>query len=192
MSDYNFLTVKITFWGQLVCNHYSRTIRIIKEYLGIKKLDTVLDIGGGDGKIAKMIQEETKAKIIVVEPSPAMLKILRKRNLNFIKARAEKLPIASNFADFALFIQTLHHVPDLESAIQEVSRTLKNGGKLYIQELNESPSFFQKIAKKMESVYISQVYHYSFGEIQNMLHKYNFNVNFLSGERGMNFIAQKR
>lgn len=191
MSDYNFLTAKITLLGEFFCNHYSRTLRIIKKNLGIKKLDTLLDIGGGDGRVAKMIQEETKAKIIVVEPSSAMIKSLKKRNLNFVKAYAEKLPLSSNFADFAIFVQTLHHIPFIEPAIKEVHRVLKNGGKIYIQELSEFPSFFQKIANNIEDSFISQIYYHSFEEIKKTLHKYNFNINTLSGERGMNFIAQK-
>ena len=65
----------------------------------------------------------------------------RERHLDaeFIETGAESIPLDNNSADTVVITYTLCTIPDVNSALQEVRRVLKPGGKLLFCEHGEAP-----------------------------------------------------
>lgn len=90
----------------------------------------VVDLGAGTG-IASNVLAQRGATVIAVEPSLAMLGVLRSAHpaLDVVAGRAENLPLRSHAADLVTCAQAWHWVEPVTSAI-ECRRALRPGGQL--------------------------------------------------------------
>ncbi len=114
------------------------------EYAGIKKDDTVIDLGSGAGNdafIARHLVGED-GHVIGVDMTPDMVSSaiengakLGFRNVEFRLGEIEDLPIDSNSADVVLSNCVLNLVPDKEKAFSEIYRILKPGGHFCISDV---------------------------------------------------------
>lgn len=101
----------------------------------------VADIGAGSGFITEGLAN-LPIHITAVDESEAMLQIMEQKfkdqsNINYIVSESENIQIATNQLDYALANMYLHHVERPTVAIAELYRTLKNGGKLIITDLDK-------------------------------------------------------
>ncbi|MGQ9705482.1 MAG: class I SAM-dependent methyltransferase, partial [bacterium] len=91
----------------------------------------VIDIGGGDGTILYYIggKEADMATIIDIALTP-----LKRCIFHAIKGDAIKLPIKTEVMDIVFSSDMLEHLvlSDVETAIKEMARVAKNGGKVII------------------------------------------------------------
>jgi ubiquinone/menaquinone biosynthesis C-methylase UbiE len=58
-------------------------------------------------------------------------------NIDYRVGDSDSLPIDNSEVDYAFANMYLHHVEDPQEAINEMSRILKQGGKLFITDLDE-------------------------------------------------------
>ncbi len=105
---------------------------------------TILDLGAGSGQVeAMLLKARRDARFVVVDSSPAMLAIARKRlaeagdTVSFVEgdfAEPERIALPPRDYGIALLIQTLHHVPDdrKRRALALLARTLSPGGLLIL------------------------------------------------------------
>lgn len=105
------------------------------------------DIGAGTGFITEgLIQRGVD--VIAVDQSEAMLKRMKekfsKKEIDCRMGEAEKLPIDDDSVDYVFANMYLHHVEFPQSAIKEMVRILKPGGKLVITDLDEHTFEFLK------------------------------------------------
>ncbi len=106
----------------------------------------VLDIGCGEGGLAKLLAAEG-ALVTGIDPGPAA--VLQARTAvpeaAFVEAVAEALPFGDASFDMTLMINALHHVPvpAMRAALREAVRVLKAGGVLIVIEPLASGSFFE-------------------------------------------------
>jgi ubiquinone/menaquinone biosynthesis C-methylase UbiE/DNA-binding transcriptional ArsR family regulator len=105
----------------------------------------VADIGTGTGGMLPQLAEFADS-IVAVDISKEMLrrararaKALDLRNVEFLKADLQSLPIASGTVDAAFATLVLHHAPNPRAALQEMTRILKPGGTVVIVDLDEHP-----------------------------------------------------
>jgi C_GCAxxG_C_C family probable redox protein len=111
------------------------------EIANIKSGDIIADIGAGTGYITEgLINNDVK--VIAVDQSPSMLKEMKKKfstfeNIDYRVGDSENLPIKDFEADYAFANMYLHHVDHPEKSIKEMARILKNGGKLFVMDLDE-------------------------------------------------------
>ena len=111
------------------------------EIAKIKKDDTIADIGAGTGYITEGLIEKN-VKVIAVDQSPSMLKEMQKKfstytNIDYRVGDSENLPVKDFEVDYVFANMYLHHVDNPEKSIKEMVRILKNGGKLFITDLDE-------------------------------------------------------
>lgn len=126
----------------------SQAYRVRKKHLaslGLSSLHNklILDAGCGPGTYGIMLAQEGN-EVIGIEISPAAVLVAneraREKGVNF-SARVgdmEKLPFKDNSFDICFCGWVLHHFPNVNAAIAELTRVLKPGGQIALAEPNES------------------------------------------------------
>jgi ubiquinone/menaquinone biosynthesis C-methylase UbiE len=97
------------------------------------------DLGCGTGQVTAALAPFV-SRVIAVDASAAMLQSARRRlhgidNVDLRRGELEALPIDDERLDAATLMLVLHHVPEPEKALAEVSRTLKPGGRLLLVDM---------------------------------------------------------
>ena len=104
----------------------------------------LIDVACGTGDIAKLFLENVNksSQITCVDPNKGMIKkgkekLNKYKNLNWIIAPAEKLPIAENSFDFYTISFGLRNTKNLNKALEEAYRVLKPGGRFLCLEFSK-------------------------------------------------------
>jgi ArsR family transcriptional regulator len=100
---------------------------------------TVGDLGCGTGQSSAALAPFV-SRVIAVDASAAMLQAAKKRlsgfdNIDLRRGELESLPIDDAKLDAATLMLVLHHLPEPERALAEVSRVLKPGGRLLVVDM---------------------------------------------------------
>ena len=103
--------------------------------------ESLLDVGCGDGGVARLLRERVRDVVAVdVEPSPAWSD---GDGLTFRVADGEALPYEDATFDLVHSKDSLHHMERPEHAVAEYKRVVKPGGHVLIVEANRyNPVFF--------------------------------------------------
>lgn len=128
-------------WDDLRAGYFTEAVRdsaFQKAYLHPEMI--VADVGAGTGFIAAGLAPLVK-HIHVIDGSPQMLDVARKNlasftNLEFHTADGLTLPLSDSSLDAAFANMYLHHSPDPLSAIREMVRILRPGGRLVITDMD--------------------------------------------------------
>jgi ubiquinone/menaquinone biosynthesis C-methylase UbiE len=103
----------------------------------IKPSSIVADVGVGTGFLAEGALA-AGARVIGIDSSERMLKEARRRfagrDFEAREGEIDSLPLRTGEVDVVLANMVLHHAPDPPSAIREMSRALKPGGRLVITD----------------------------------------------------------
>ena len=100
----------------------------------------VLDAGCGDGTLVCALATRG-ATVTGVDADPAMLSAARSRagaaslTATFVEGRVERLPLPDASFDVVVAVAVLCFVPDPASALRELTRVLRPGGRLVVGEL---------------------------------------------------------
>lgn len=103
---------------------------VVRELTGLP-LRLVIDVGAGTGLWSDRLARWLGLPVIAVEPSGAMISVLREKRLRGIVAaqgRGEGLPLRDGCCGGAWLSTVVHHFEDLTKAAQEVARVLAPGG----------------------------------------------------------------
>jgi len=104
---------------------------------------SVLDVGCGDGTLALVSARNGAARISGCDLDPRMVAQARARamregmNIDLAVARSQALPFPDNTFDVVTCITVLAFIPDADTAIQEMARVLRPGGRLVIGDLGK-------------------------------------------------------
>ena len=120
----------------------------------------LVDVACGTGDIAKLYLDNVDESAIVtcVDPNEGMIrkgkeKLKGYKNLNWIIASAEKLPLPDNFFDFYTISFGLRNTKNLDKSLSEAHRILKPGGRFFCLEFskiqNSSLDIFYKNYSKL-------------------------------------------
>ncbi|MEM8907587.1 MAG: methyltransferase domain-containing protein [Bacteroidota bacterium] len=103
------------------------------RYLQASAKKQYLDIGSGSGNYTIALAQKGLS-IFGVEPSDHMLQLARQndQHIQWIKGKAEQLPLAAACVDGAMAGLTIHHWTDLAQGFQEIFRVLKPGAPFVI------------------------------------------------------------
>jgi len=120
----------------------------------IKEDSVILDIGGYDGFISNNLTRlNSSIKITVVDVDKSGLQSARERGLNTCRASALELPIEDHQVDLVLCLDLIEHINEDQRLINEVSRVLKEGGKIILTTpMQDGVSFPFLNKKKIEMV----------------------------------------
>lgn len=113
--------------------------RLIKEKLNLQPNETVLSIGCGPGfepaELADDVSEE--GFVVGIDRNKAMLALAQRRcaelsQVTLGQADAVALPVGNQMVNAALSVQVYEYVDNVESAIHELSRVLRPGGRAVV------------------------------------------------------------
>jgi ubiquinone/menaquinone biosynthesis C-methylase UbiE/DNA-binding transcriptional ArsR family regulator len=123
----------------------------------------IADLGCGAGEVAALMARHVKA-VIGVDNSAEMLKAARKRangltNLDLRRGDLTALPLADGEASAALMILALTYVPEPETAIAEMARVVRPGGRAIVVDLlrHDREDFRRQLGQKWSGFETSQV-----------------------------------
>jgi SAM-dependent methyltransferase len=91
----------------------------------------VLDVGTGDGQIARLAVRDGARLVAGVDPTSAQITVAHARAGGAVYARAgaSALPFATATFDAVVACLVFEHIRDVDAAIAEVSRVLEPGGR---------------------------------------------------------------
>jgi ubiquinone/menaquinone biosynthesis C-methylase UbiE len=112
-------------------------LEALQRTVGPLANSVVVDIGSGDGSLARSLAE-AGAEVSGFDPlGPVQpwTEVAAGR-YRLVREGAEAMPLADGSVDLVLFIYSLHHIPPeiLPSVLAEARRVLRPGGHLYVAE----------------------------------------------------------
>lgn len=137
----------------------------------ISKEDIVLDIGCWDGK--KVLELSNKCKEIYgIDINKERLKNADKRVKNnlFFGDVTKSIPIKKNF-DWIILSEVLEHLEEDDKALENISNSLKKGGKLILSTPRKVPlfEFWDPAWFRWKFLKGERHYHYSEKELKQKL-----------------------
>lgn len=123
--EYPQREVKRTFELDLILRRRAEyTSYILKRLKATHCINSVLDVGAADGKVAKFIKSQTGLEITLLDISKTLL--ARSGSFKYkIIGDAQNLPFKSNSFDVVYSLQVLEHIPKWERALDEIIRVSK-------------------------------------------------------------------
>jgi malonyl-CoA O-methyltransferase len=111
-------------------------VQILLKFFGDLTDKSVLDVGCGKGRFARVLQgEQPGAAIWGLDISGEMLKFVP-AGIHRLAGSMTALPIADSTFDVVYATESLEHAVEIDRAVNEMCRVLKPGGKLAIIDKN--------------------------------------------------------
>ncbi len=132
MNDFMSLGIH-RFWKQSLINMMNPSLN-----------KNLIDVACGTGDIGKLFLDNTKkdAEITCVDPNLGMInqgkkKLSNYKNIKWLIASGEKLPLKDNTFDFYTIGFGLRNTKDLNKTLKEAYRVLKPGGRFLCLEFSK-------------------------------------------------------
>ena len=148
----------------------------------------LIDVACGTGDIAELFLKHVSklSEVTCVDPNEGMIskgknKLSKFKNINWINAPAEKIPLYDNLFDFYTISFGLRNTAKIHKAIAEAYRVLKPGGRFLCLEFSKIQNTnFEKIYKNYSKLIPSigklvvgekQPYEYLVKSIENFINQ---------------------
>ncbi len=107
------------------------------ERVRMANAQTALDVGCGEGRFCRMLASQG-IRTTGLDPTQRLLEQAMSRDPSgtYIRASASAMPLPDHSFDLTVAYLSLIDIPDLTSAIPEMVRVTKPGGRLLIANLN--------------------------------------------------------
>lgn len=183
---------------RLVAKIYDRIIKpkdVIpwKKYICDLTADsTLLDVGGGTGRIADAI-ENCFSSVIIYDISLPMLKETKNKSGKIARVcgKVENLALAKYYFDSVIMIDTLHHVEDHQKALSAILKVLKPGG-IFVIEEPDIRKFPVKIIALMEKLLFMRSHFLTPEEVNVWIDRDEFDVELMEEENNYFFVIKRK
>lgn len=120
--------------------------RLVADLADLGPDDHVLDIGCGPGTAARVAARRAN-RVTGVDPAEPMLRLARlltrlrppEGEIDWVRAGAEDLTLPADSVTVCWSLASVHHWPDLEGGLSEVTRVLSPGGTFIALEKRAEP-----------------------------------------------------
>ena len=137
-------------WDQLRSGFFTEAMRDAAiQKAGLPEGAAVADVGTGTGFVLQGLVGKTGI-LVGFDESPEMIEVARghfagRPEVRFELAEGHYLPAEDNTFDAVFANMYLHHAPDPATAIAEMVRILKPGGKLVITDLDTHEQAWMRV-----------------------------------------------
>lgn len=113
--------------------------RYVADWPGVR----VLDVGCGGGFVCEFLAKRG-AEVTGLDPSRGLLSIARDHardaalDIRYVEGAAERLPFGEGEFDAVVCVDVLEHVDHVPTALSEIARVLRPGGRLLYDTLNRT------------------------------------------------------
>lgn len=133
----------LSYWDSRKYEHESEVLAL-KAYLSkIPEAERAIEIGGGFGRLVPYFAFRVK-KVVLTDPSAKLLAHAKKslttvKNVTFLQSTLGNLRDRTkpNKFDLVVMIRVAHHLPKLETAIEEISSVTADNGYLIFEFANK-------------------------------------------------------
>ena len=119
----------------------------IANHIPADEINMVLDVGCGTGRFSVQVAKKFKANVIGIDPSTTMLvkanKNVKNELVSFCNGDAGHLAVADETADLLYLSMVYHHIGDVNEAVREFRRVLREGGFVCIR--NSTVDLLEKV-----------------------------------------------
>ena len=172
---------------------HNKTLAELVEHIDLQPGQRLLDLGGGTGQILEELPGDKGLKVIIADPSEAMLSKAQERitklengfrgkgeaglKAELVEATGDALPFGDNSFDHVTIADALHHFNNIEETFLEIKQVLKPTGQLHIMEFDPS-TFFTKFIATAEGLAGEPANFYKPELLGAMLEKVGFSYNY--------------
>lgn len=140
MSSKQYFDEVAEQWDEMRTHFFSLTVReVALARADVQAGRVAADIGAGTGFVTEALLGHD-LRVVAVDQSPAILAVMRNKfgemAVEYKVGEAESIPLADESVDYVFANMYLHHVEEPPTAIREMTRILKPGGKLVITDLD--------------------------------------------------------
>jgi ubiquinone/menaquinone biosynthesis C-methylase UbiE len=125
-------------WDERIAEKDSKRLASLAQRLDIRRDDTVLDVGTGTGVLVPFLLEKIgpEGKLVCLDAAEKMLAKARAKNfqgnIEYIRADISRTRFRDEVYNAVVCYSSFPHFQDKAGALQEISRVLKKGGRLFI------------------------------------------------------------
>ena len=151
-----------------------KKLELALEYIDLKKIKTVLELGCGIGFVSRYLAEMYNVTVYGTDYDQEQIQIAKKlqpkiNHLSFQIEDAAKLSFENSSIDLVLSQNVFHHIPDWENAIKEISRVLGSGGYFVWLDLT-----FPRIVKNVFLPFVKNYGLYTIDDIEAAVEHHEF------------------
>lgn len=175
MIPFNHLGIVFNTFGAFV---YPQSVRkaLCSFLKDVPTQNKVLDIGAGTGLLCKFGYDcRDDLQYVAVDPAKGMIKYAKAYVETHI-ATAEALPFDDSSFNVAMMGESLHHFRNVDEALRECVRVLKNNGTLFIYDFDVA-SFMGKSICRGEKLLGEPGNFFTPKGLEEKLASYGFTVN---------------
>ncbi len=138
-----------SFFASTQYQAYPQLLELIASGFSKTKPRKTIDVGGGDGTVARRAAEYGGGRVWCVDPQT---KNHGSEAVEFVRAKGEKLPFPDEFFDAALACFSLEYCGDARRALKETRRVAKNAA-LFCALFHHPDSFWAVEFEKQKRTY---------------------------------------
>jgi ubiquinone/menaquinone biosynthesis C-methylase UbiE len=128
--------------------------KLVKKILGDKKINSILNIGTGSGRLSTQIQKIfPKTNIFEIDKNCAVIKRLQEKYKNQscrkpMLGDACKLPLENDSIDIIICYSVFRYIENIKDSLAEFKRVIKKNGTIIISEAKDK-STIAKVKKQL-------------------------------------------
>jgi len=167
------------------------------DWMNPAQNSSLIDVASGTGDIAKLFSKrnENLPTITCVEPNADMFEkgknnLINFKNIKWIRAKAETLPVKDNMYDFYSISYGIRNVSDINKTLNEAYRVLKPGGRFMCLEFSKINNEFLNFLYKNYSKTIPTLGKYVVGSSKPYEYLVNSIDSFYNQDQLLELIAK--
>ncbi len=133
--------------------------RRLRAMVGMAEGQLIVDLAGGTGDVAAGLSGEER-RVVVVDPCLPMMKVGRSRTggrVGFLAGSGESIPLRDNSVDSLTIAFGIRNMTHMVSALQEIARVLKPGGRCFCLEFSKPAALIRPFYNFYSSLVIPRL-----------------------------------